>query len=109
MNPEMVGGLFGLAVLGSLWLLGLWLKRRGKHTAQNESRTSAGVVMGHVYDPTHFRTLNYVISDEGQSRPEIVVVNQSYNSSLLLIKGQDGLTVLEVDPDHTHADTAELN
>ncbi len=96
-------------VLGGLWLLGIWLKRHdGSHT-QHESRTSAGVVMGHVYDPMHFRTLNYVISDEGQSRPEIVVVNQSYNSSLLLIKGQDGLTVLEIDPDNTHADTAALN
>jgi hypothetical protein len=73
MNPEMVGGLFGLAILGSLWLLGRWLKRRSSRVGQNGSRTSAGVVMGHVYDPTHFRTLNYVISDEGQSRPEIVV------------------------------------
>lgn len=109
MNPEIVGGLFGVAVLGGLWLLGLWLNRRGKRHARNESRTSAGVVMGHVYDPMHFRTLNYVISDEGQSRPEIVVVNQSYNASLLLIKGQDGLTVLEVDPDNTHAETAGLN
>ncbi len=70
------------------------------------------MVMGHIYDPTRFRTLDYVISDEGQNKQEIVVVNNTtlHNSNLLLIEGDDGLTVLEIGSESsTHGNTARLN
>jgi hypothetical protein len=66
--------------------------------------------MGHVYDPMRFRTLDYVISDEGQNRPEIIVVDNTHDSNLLLIEGDDGLSVLEIGTESdTHDDTAPLN
>ncbi len=68
--------------------------------------------MGHVYDPMRFRTLDYVITDEGQNRPEIIVVNQAHDSNVLLIKGDNGLTVLEIgtQAENTpHDHTAPLN
>lgn len=97
-------GLFGPA------LLILALMRRSRSYANGELRTRTGVVMGHVYDPMRFRTLDYVISDEGQNRPEIIVVNNTRDTNLLLIEGDDGLTVLEIGTESdTHDGTAPLN
>jgi hypothetical protein len=99
-----------LIVPVSLILIALGLARHSHRPTQGESRTQTGVVMGHVYDPMGFRTLDYVISDEGQNRPEIIVVNNTRDSNLLLIEGADGLTVLELGPESdTHGDTAPLN
>src|SRR4051812_412029 len=93
-------------------LLLVWVmaRRRYNHNPDEGPRTSTGVVMGHVYDPTRFRTLDYVISDEGQSRPEVIVVNNAnHASNLLLIEGKNGLTVLEIgSEDHAHDRTAPL-
>ncbi len=105
-----LSALMCLIVPGSLLLIGLGLARRGGSQSQSGSRTRTGVVMGQVYDPMGFRTLDYVISDDGQNRPEIIVVNQPHDSNLLLIEGEDGLTVLELGTESdTHGDTAPLN
>jgi hypothetical protein len=105
-----LGILACLVVPISLVLIGLGIARRGGRRTQGDSRTRTGVVMGHVYDPMGFRTLDYVISDEGQNRPEIIVVNNARDSNLLLIEGADGLTVLELGPESdTDGDTAPLN
>jgi hypothetical protein len=105
-----LSGFLCLLLPGSLLLIAFSIARRGTATdrrVQAGSRT--GVVMGHVYDPMGFRTLDVVISDEGQNRPEIVVNNQR-DSNLLLIEGEDGLTVLELGPESgTDGDTAPLN
>jgi hypothetical protein len=93
-------------------LLIVALIRRGRSRNYEGTRTSAGVVLGHVYDPTRFRTVDYVISDEGQNKQEIVIVNSTMlsNNNLLLIEGQDGLTVLEIGSESsTHGYTAPLN
>src|SRR5436190_12907381 len=98
-----------LIVPASLLLIGLGLARRGRHIPDG-SQTRTGVVMGHVYDPMGFRTLDYVISDDGQNRPEIIVVNNQRDSNLLLIECEDGLTVLELGlGSDTDGDTAPLN
>ncbi len=100
-----------IGVLGPMLLI-LALVRHGKHHMGGEPSTRTGVVMGHVYDPMRFRTLDYVISDEGQNRPEIIVVNQAHDSNVLLIEGSDGLTVLEIGTqaeNTTHDHTAPLN
>jgi hypothetical protein len=103
----------GLACLIGLFgpvLLILALMRRNPGHTNGEMRTRTGVVMGHVYDPMRFRTLDYVISDEGQNRPEIIVVDNTHDSNLLLIEGDDGLSVLEIGTESdTHDDTAPLN
>jgi hypothetical protein len=105
-----VSALMCLIVPGSLLLIGLGLARRGGRHTLDGSQTRTGVVMGHVYDPMGFRTLDYVISDDGQNRPEIIVVNNQRDSNLLLIEGEDGLTVLELGPgSDTDGDTAPLN
>ncbi len=99
-----------LIVPGSFLLIMFGIARRGGSHMRDGSQTRTGVVMGHVYDPMGFRTLDYVISDEGQTRPEIIVVNNTHPSNLLLIEGKDGLTVLELGPESdTDGDTAPLN
>ncbi len=100
-----------IGVLGPMLLI-LALARHGKHRVEGPTATRTGVVMGHVYDPLRFRTLDYVISDEGQNRPEIIVVNQTHDSNVLLIEGNDGLTVLEIGTqaeNTAHDHTAPLN
>jgi hypothetical protein len=110
MDSGIAGGLSCLVLMGGLMFVSLGLARRGRSHSTKEMRTRTGVVMGHVYDPLHFRSLDYVIRDDGQNRPEIVVVNHSVNPNLLLIEGDDGLTVLEIGSESdTHGNTAPLN
>ena len=110
MDSGINGGLSCLLVMGGLLFVTLGLTRRGRSHAPAESRSRTGVVMGHVYDPVHFRSLDYVIRDDGQNRPEIVVVNNTRNLNLLLIEGDNGLTVLEIGSEgDTHGNTAPLN
>jgi hypothetical protein len=104
-----IGYALGLMLPGILIVA---LLRRGRSHNYEGTRTSAGVMMGHVYDPTRFRTLDYVMSDEGQNKHEIVIVNNTtlHNSNLLLIEGRDGLTVLEIGSESSrHGNTASLN
>ncbi len=96
-------------------LVMMWLFKRQHREQSDDSyqgmRTRAGVVMGHVYDPLRFRMIPFIISDEGQNRPEIVVVNDNTRDSHLLLIERDGnLTVLEIDPEsNPHGDSAPLN
>ncbi len=109
---NVVNGLTCLVgVLGPVLII-LSLARQGKRHAGDGPPTRTGVVMGHVYDPMHFRTLDYVISDEGQNRPEIIMVNQAYNPDICLIEGEDGLTLLDIGTQaekDIHDRTAPLN
>jgi hypothetical protein len=110
MNSAIFNGLTCLLISGALVVFGVGAARRKRQLMTGESRTRAGVVMGHVYDPMGFRTLDYIVSDDGQNRPEIVVVNYTRDSNLLLIEGDDGLTVLEIGSEsERHGDTAYLN
>jgi hypothetical protein len=109
-----VNALNGLTCLIGLLGPALLILALMRHSRANQSggelRTRTGVVMGHVYDPVRFRTLDYVVSDEGQNRPEIIVVNTARDSNLLLIEGDDGLTVLEIGPEsEPHDETTPLN
>src|SRR5688500_4268709 len=96
MNSAIFNSLTCLLISGALLAFGVGAARRKRQSLPGESRTRAGVVMGHVYDPMGFRTLDYIVSDDGQNRPEIVVVNNTSDSNLLLIESDDGLTVLEI-------------
>ena len=110
MDSGFTGAFSCLMLVGGLLVVTLSLSRRGRSHVRPEMRTRTGVVMGHVYDPVHFRSLDYVIRDDGQNRPEIVVVNNTRDSNLLLIEGDDGLTVLEIGSESDgHGNTAPLN
>ncbi len=101
-----------IGVLGPILLILALIRPRRQSAMRGGAPGRIGVVMGHVYDPMRFRTLDYVITDEGQNRPEIIVVNQTHDSNVLLIEGKDGLTVLEIGTqaeNTTHDRTAPLN
>jgi hypothetical protein len=110
MDSGIAGGLSCLVLIAGLMAISLGLARHGRSHSSKEMRTRTGVVMGHVYDPLHFRNLDYVIRDDGQNRPEIVVASHNPNPNLLLIEGEDGLTVLEIGSESDmHGNTAPLN